>query len=81
MLKILVKKNIIDMMPEDKHADYAALTQRLQSGATVQAFQTQRHTKDGRLLDICLTAIPLPDKDGRPDSFATTEIVMAKKEP
>ncbi len=39
----------------------------------VESFETQRKTKDGRILDVWLTVTKLVDVEGKPVAIATTE--------
>jgi two-component system CheB/CheR fusion protein len=43
----------------------------------VKAFKTRRITKDGKLLDVWLTATVLTDDNGQPTEIATTERDLA----
>jgi two-component system CheB/CheR fusion protein len=61
------------LTPEDQRAGLAALTRRLRAGETVEPFATQRVTKDGRIVDVWLTATKLVDEAGAVTSIATTE--------
>ena len=49
------------------------LIQRIRQGDDVKSVELRRVTKDGRILDIWLTATLLTDAQGKPASIATTE--------
>lgn len=69
----LTTLNGFDLIPAEKHPETVNTIQRLRGGNTVASFETQRLTKDGRTLDVWLTATVLYDKKGQPDAIATTE--------
>jgi PAS domain S-box-containing protein len=68
-----LKMNVRQIVPENRRAEMLALTKRLEKGEDIQSFETQRVTKDGRILDIWLTITILSDDAGTPISVATTE--------
>ncbi|HSB68879.1 MAG TPA: chemotaxis protein CheB [Candidatus Methylomirabilis sp.] len=69
-----VGMHIADLTPPDRGGELADLLERLRTGQTVAAFETQRRTKDGRLLDVWVTATALRDASGRRvEGIATTE--------
>jgi len=65
--------NIRDLIPKDKAGEAAAAVKRLQSGELVASFQTQRITKERKILDVWLTMTALSDESGKPAAIATTE--------
>jgi two-component system CheB/CheR fusion protein len=65
--------NAFDVIPTEKHAEAVDYLKRLQNGETVKSFETQRLTKDGRTLDVWLTATALPNEKNQPNAMATTE--------
>jgi len=68
-----LKMNIKQIVPEEMRAEMAALARRLRKGEDIQSFETQRITKDGRILDIWLTVTTLTNDAGRPIAITTTE--------
>ena len=73
---------IHDMTPVDKIAEVNDLIRRLTAGETIYSFETQRLTKDGRILDIWLTATALRYEGGKTvEAIASTErdITQRKK--
>ena len=68
-----LKMNIEQTVPEETRNEMAALAKRLIKGEDIQSFETQRITKDGRILDIWLTVTTLTNDAGRPIAIATTE--------
>jgi PAS domain S-box-containing protein len=77
-----LKMNIRDILPEDRREEALELSRRILDGETIDSFETQRLTKDGRILDVWLTATALKDEVGKPISIATTErdITQRKKD-
>jgi PAS domain S-box-containing protein len=54
----------------DEQKDFV---RRLVAGEAVTSLETQRVTKDGRILDVWMTVTKLVDKTGRPIGIASTE--------
>jgi two-component system CheB/CheR fusion protein len=65
--------NIEDLVPKEGLKEEKALIDKLKRGEAVKAFKTRRITKDGKLLDVWLTATVLTDDSGKPIEIATTE--------
>lgn len=69
-----LQMTVRDITPPDKVAENTDLIRRLSTGEIVFSFETRRNTKDGRLLNIWLTATALWDETGKKlDGIATTE--------
>jgi PAS domain S-box-containing protein len=68
--------------PPDKIAEKKAFINRLIAGEAVSSFETQRVTKDGRILDVWLTLTKVMDDAGKPIGIASTErdVTERKKE-
>jgi PAS domain S-box-containing protein len=56
-----------------KVEEQSDFTRRLLAGETISAFETQRMTKDGRVLDVWMTITKLMDEAGNPIGIASTE--------
>lgn len=65
--------NIRDIMPPDRAPEFAELKRQLLAGESVSSSETQRRTKDGRVLTIWLTVTAVSNEAGRVEAFATTE--------
>jgi len=65
--------SIWHLTPPDKEAEQKEFIRRLMAGETVHSFETQRVTKDGRILDVWLTVTKVLDDMGKPIGIATTE--------
>jgi len=63
--KEMIGQTIYKIIPEDRHDEEPNILARLRTGERVDHFETQRLTKDGRLLDVSLTISPVVDKQGR----------------
>jgi PAS domain S-box-containing protein len=74
-----LKLKIRDIVPEDKRAEAREFGASIARGEVISAIETQRITKDGRLLDVSLTATVLVDDNGKPLGFATTERDITKR--
>jgi two-component system CheB/CheR fusion protein len=65
--------NALEMIPEDKRSEATAIFKRLSRGEDVRSFETQRVTRDGKVLDIWLTLTALVNDANQPVGVATTE--------
>ncbi len=61
----IIGRSIKCIVPLALHAEGNAILARLRQGDAIVSQETQRQTKDGRLLDVAFTASPLRGKDGR----------------
>ncbi|MBN2058701.1 MAG: PAS domain-containing protein [Candidatus Saganbacteria bacterium] len=61
------------MSPPAKTAEQKDFNRRIFAGEKVTSFETQRLTKDGRLLDVWLTATKLIDESGKVIGISATE--------
>jgi PAS domain S-box-containing protein len=68
-----LQMNIGLLTPLDKEAEQNDFIRRLIAGESVSSFDTQRVTKDGRLLDVWLTVTKLVDDAGKSIGIASTE--------
>jgi PAS domain S-box-containing protein len=64
---------IWQLAPPDKAAEQKESTRRIFAGEKVPSFETQRLTRDGRLLDVWLTVTNLVDDTGKITGIAVTE--------
>ena len=67
-----LKMNIDQIIPADKKSEGLEYLVRIASGECIESFETQRITKDGKILDISLVLTCLKDDSGVIDSIATT---------
>jgi PAS domain S-box-containing protein len=65
--------NVHCLTTPGKVEEQKEFTRRLMAGETITSFETQRVTKDGRVLDIWMTVTKLMDGAGKPIGIASTE--------
>ena len=65
--------NIVELIPADKQKESALISKKLARGEKIKSFETQRLCKNGKIVDILLTATTLLDEKGRPEEIATIE--------
>ncbi len=65
--------NIGSLVPEGQRESAMTLIERIAGGEDVRSLETQRRCKDGRVLDVWLTATPIVDQTRRITAIATTE--------
>lgn len=58
-------KSISLLIPSNRIDDVTRVLARIRTGEAVSHYQTQRKTKDGRVMEISLTVSPIRDVDGR----------------
>ena len=77
-----LQMNIGRLTPADREAEQKDFTRRLVAGEAITSLETQRVTKDGRILDIWMTVTKLVDDAGNPIGIASTErdITARKRE-
>jgi PAS domain S-box-containing protein len=77
-----LQKNIWLLTPANREQEQRDFTRRLMAGEAITSLETQRVTKDGRILDVWLTVTKLMDDAGKPIGIASTErdITERKKE-
>lgn len=68
-----LKMNIAQIIPEVKKMESKEYRARIASGECLEPFETQRITKDGKIIDVSLVLTCLTDDTGTVDSVATTE--------
>jgi two-component system sensor kinase FixL len=68
-----LKMNIRQIVPVNGRDEVWALMKRLRKGEEFQSFETQRLTKDGRLIDVWITITILTDEAGNLAAVTTTE--------
>ena len=65
--------NIRELVPDSERAQADHFVDQIRSGELAESLETQRQTKDGRVLDVWLTLTALTDETGKPTAVATTE--------
>ena len=60
----IIGQSITRIIPPDGHAEEAKILERLQRGERIGHFETVHIAKDGRPIDVSLSASPIRDMDG-----------------
>ncbi|MFZ2653904.1 MAG: PAS domain S-box protein [Victivallales bacterium] len=68
-----LQMNIGCLRSPSKVEEQKDFIRRLKAGETITSFETQRVTKDGRILDVWMTVTKLMDDSGKPVGLASTE--------
>ncbi len=55
---------IMRLIPADRHPEEARILEQIRRGETLKTFETWRQTKDGRLIEVSITASPIKDAAG-----------------
>jgi PAS domain S-box-containing protein len=71
--------DVLKIVPEDKKQETLDVIGKIKTNETMQSFETKRLTKDGRILDVWLTATKLVDDKGNAVALATTERDITEK--
>ena len=61
----MVGTSILRLLPLDRLAEEDQILEKIARGESVQHFETLRLTKDGRLIDVSVTASPIKDATGK----------------
>ncbi|MFQ5444409.1 MAG: ATP-binding protein [Nitrospinales bacterium] len=69
----MIGKKIKEIIPESKWRENAEFLNKLKAGETIAAYETQRITKDQRILDVWLTQTVIKNELGKAMGIATTE--------
>jgi PAS domain S-box-containing protein len=60
----IVGRSNMRFIPSDRINEEIKMLSRLRKGEAAERFETQRLTKDGRLIDVAVTASPIKNPDG-----------------
>jgi PAS domain S-box-containing protein len=63
--KEMIGKPITQIIPGDRLDEETQIMERIRAGRSVDHFETLRIRKDGRVINVSVTASPIVDKDGR----------------
>jgi two-component system, cell cycle sensor histidine kinase and response regulator CckA len=61
----MVGTSIMRLIPADRHEEENHILGKIKRGENVEHFETLRQTKDGRLIDVSVTASPIKDAEGK----------------
>ena len=76
--KIIENVNIAQFMTNDKKPETLELIEQLKVGKIIEAVETKRISKNGEILDVCLTLTKLLDNSGNITAIATMERDITK---
>jgi len=62
----MVGNSIMRLIPADRRNEETQILEKIRRGESIEHFETLRQTKDGRLIDISVTASPIKDAAGNP---------------
>ena len=65
--------NIRDLIPEGQREEALAMVKQLARAEVLEPYRLQRIAKDGRIVDVWLTATALVNATGEAYAMATTE--------
>jgi two-component system CheB/CheR fusion protein len=74
-----LRMNVAALVPTEGESQIHAVLESVKRGQDIASLEVKRRTKDGRILDVWLTATRLVDEDGRPIAVATTERDMTER--
>ncbi len=57
--------SILRLIPADRQDEENQILEKIRRGESVEHFETRRQTKDGRLIDVSVTASPIKDASGK----------------
>ena len=61
----IVGTSIRRLIPADRQNEESLIIEKIKRGERVEHFETRRQTKDGRLIDVSVTASPIMDATGQ----------------
>jgi PAS domain S-box-containing protein len=61
----MVGTSIMRLIPADRHDEENQILETIRRGESMKHFETLRQTKDGRLIDVSVTASPIRDATGK----------------
>jgi len=61
----MVGTSMLRLIPVDRYDEETAILGKIRRGENVGHFETRRQTKDGRLIDVSITASPIKDAAGQ----------------
>lgn len=60
----MVDSSCVRLIPDDRQDEEAGILRRVRYGESVEHFETLRHTRSGRLIEVSVTASPIRDALG-----------------
>ena len=68
-----LKMNISNLIPESRREEELAVLKKLSRSEVLEPYRTQRLSKDGRIVEICLTVTPLVNEAKEVYAISSTE--------
>jgi two-component system CheB/CheR fusion protein len=68
-----LKMNISNLVPESRRKEELAVLRRLSRAEVLRPYRTQRLSKDGRIVEVCLTVTSLVNEAGEVYAISTIE--------
>ena len=75
-----LKMNISNLIPERRREEEFAVLRKLSQAEVLEPYRTQRLSKDGRIVEICLTATLLVNEAGEVYAISTIEREIKSKD-
>ena len=60
-----IGKHVSMLWPRDHHDEAAAMIEQVKGGETISQLETVRQRKDGRIIDVSISAFPVCDENGK----------------
>lgn len=60
----MIGSSILRLIPVDRHDEETLILGKIKRGEKIEHFETQRQTRDGRLIDVSIAASPIKDLSG-----------------
>ncbi|WP_246690945.1 PAS domain S-box protein [Neorhizobium alkalisoli] len=77
----IVGQSVLVLVPKDRRDEEPALLEQIKAGSVIEAYETRRRRKDGRLVDILLSVSPVYDRAGKIiGASKTAHDISSKKE-
>ncbi len=61
----ILGQDVSILMPPDRQDELPQIMARIAHGESIDHFETQRMTKDGRIIDVSLSVSPIEEEDGK----------------
>lgn len=76
-----VGKSVLMLVPDERRDEDPEILQKVSVGKVVEPYETQRRTKDGRLVDVQLSVSPIYDSNGKAiGASKMSQDITARKE-
>jgi PAS domain S-box-containing protein len=62
----MIGTSIMRLIPDDRRNEEEQILGKIRAGESVEHFETLRRTKEGRLINVSVTASPIKDATGKP---------------